>query len=59
MRSGSSWRRSGWRLACFDQDLFSAVLVAVLGTTVAAPYLLGMVVPRAIAEAGPTAAPAT
>jgi Kef-type K+ transport system membrane component KefB len=31
-------------------DLFSAILVAVLGTTVAAPYLLGASVPRAIAE---------
>jgi hypothetical protein len=30
-------------------DLFSAILVAVLGTTVAAPYLLGLSVPRAIA----------
>jgi Kef-type K+ transport system membrane component KefB len=33
-----------------SQDLFSAILVAVLATTVAAPYLLGASVPRAIAE---------
>ncbi|OGO56972.1 MAG: hypothetical protein A2Z32_13390, partial [Chloroflexi bacterium RBG_16_69_14] len=32
-------------------DLFGAILVAVLATTVAAPYLLGASVPRAIAEA--------
>jgi Kef-type K+ transport system membrane component KefB len=31
-------------------ELFSAILVAVLATTVAAPYLLGASVPRAIAE---------
>lgn len=35
-----------------SQDLFSAILVAVLGTTVAAPYMLGFVVPRAIDETG-------
>jgi Kef-type K+ transport system membrane component KefB len=33
-----------------SQDLFSAIIVAVLATTVAAPYLLGISVPRAIAE---------
>lgn len=31
-------------------DLFSTVLVAVIGTTIAAPYLLAVSVPRAIAE---------
>jgi Kef-type K+ transport system membrane component KefB len=31
-------------------ELFSAILVAVLATTVAAPYMLGASVPRAIAE---------
>ena len=31
-------------------DTFSAVLVVVLATTVAAPYLLAIGVPRAIAE---------
>lgn len=33
------------------QDLFSTILVAVLATTVAAPYLLTVTVPRAIGEA--------
>jgi Kef-type K+ transport system membrane component KefB len=48
----------GLAAGLLDQDLFSAILVAVLGTTVAAPYLLGMVVPRAISESGPSS-PAT
>jgi hypothetical protein len=31
-------------------DLFSTILVAVIGTTIAAPYLLAGSVPKAIAE---------
>jgi len=42
-----------------SQDLFSAILVAVLATTVAAPYLLGASIPRAIAETAERDAAAT
>jgi Na+:H+ antiporter len=40
----------GLTTGLLTSDLFSAVLVAVLATTVAAPYLLAISVPRAIAE---------
>jgi len=33
-----------------DAGLFSAVLVAVLVTTIATPYLLGFSIPRAVAH---------
>jgi Kef-type K+ transport system membrane component KefB len=43
-----------------DDDLFAAVMVAVIVTTVVAPYLLAWVVPRAEAEVrAATDAPAT
>ena len=50
----------GLGLGLLTQDLFSAVLVAVVLTTVAAPILLNLVIPRAAAEAadGPQTAPA-
>jgi len=41
-----------------SETLFSAVLVAVLLTTVVAPYLLAWSIPRAIAESAATTAPA-
>jgi Kef-type K+ transport system membrane component KefB len=40
----------GVSLGLLTPDLFSAVLVAVILTTVAAPILLGLVIPRAAAE---------
>jgi len=42
----------GLSAGLLSATLFSAVLVAVLATTIAAPYLLAIGVPRAIAEAG-------
>ena len=41
----------GLGLGLLSADLFSAVLVAVVLTTIAAPVLLGLVIPRAVAEA--------
>jgi len=41
----------GVSLGLLTPNLFSAVLVAVILTTVAAPILLGLVIPRAAAEA--------
>jgi len=38
------------------EDLFSAVLVAVVLTTIIAPYLLAWSIPRAAAESEPPAA---
>ncbi len=51
----------GLTTGLLTSDLFSAVLVAVLATTVAAPYLLAISVPRAIAEdeAGGSVRPGT
>jgi Kef-type K+ transport system membrane component KefB len=55
----------GLGLGLLTQDLFSMVLVAVVLTTVAAPILLNLVIPRAAAEADdgaqptPTAGPAS
>ena len=40
----------GLGLGLLTQDLFSAVLVAVVLTTVAAPIMLNLVIPRAMAE---------
>jgi Kef-type K+ transport system membrane component KefB len=48
----------GLGLGLLTPDLFSAVLVAVVLTTVAAPLMLNLVIPRAAAEAEPPAAPA-
>jgi Kef-type K+ transport system membrane component KefB len=42
----------GLGLGLLSQELFSVVLVAVVLTTVAAPILLNLVIPRATAEAG-------
>ena len=44
----------GVSLGLLTPSLFSAVLVAVILTTVAAPLLLSLVIPRAAAEAEPT-----
>jgi Kef-type K+ transport system membrane component KefB len=41
----------GLGLGLLTPSLFSAVLVAVILTTVAAPLLLNLVIPRAAAEA--------
>jgi Kef-type K+ transport system membrane component KefB len=41
----------GLGLGLLSQDLFSVVLVAVVLTTIAAPILLNLVIPRATAEA--------
>jgi Kef-type K+ transport system membrane component KefB len=41
----------GLGLGLLTQDLFSTVLVAVVLTTVAAPIMLNIVIPRAEAEA--------
>jgi Kef-type K+ transport system membrane component KefB len=53
----------GVGLGLLTPDLFSVVLVAVVLTTVAAPLMLNVVIPRAAAEteaaAGPSAAPAS
>jgi Kef-type K+ transport system membrane component KefB len=47
----------GLGLGLLTPDLFSAVLVAVVLTTVAAPLMLNLVIPRAAAEAEPPAVP--
>ena len=47
----------GLGLGLLTPDLFSAVLVAVVLTTVAAPLMLNLVIPRAAAETEPPAAP--
>jgi Kef-type K+ transport system membrane component KefB len=41
----------GLAAAVLEQDIFSAILVAVVLTTVVAPFLLGWSIPRAVAEA--------
>ncbi len=46
----------GLGLGLLSQDLFSVVLVAVVLTTIAAPIMLGLVIPRATAESGGEAA---
>jgi Na+:H+ antiporter len=46
----------GLTTGLLTSDLFSAVLVAVIATTVAAPYLLSISIPRAIAESEAAAA---
>ncbi len=46
----------GLGLGLLTQDLFSAVLVAVVLTTVAAPIMLNLVIPRATAETEAAAA---
>jgi Kef-type K+ transport system membrane component KefB len=43
----------GLTTGVFGEDLFSAVLVAVVITTIVAPLLLNLAVPRALAEAEP------
>ncbi len=43
----------GLTTGLLTSDLFSAILVAVIATTVVAPYLLAVSVPRAIAGEGP------
>jgi Kef-type K+ transport system membrane component KefB len=48
----------GLGLGLLTQDLFSAVLVAVVLTTVAAPIMLNLVIPRAKAETDAAAAAA-
>jgi Kef-type K+ transport system membrane component KefB len=40
----------GLSLGLLTSSLFSVVLVAVVLTTVAAPFMLNLVIPRAIAE---------
>ena len=45
----------GLAAGLLSPELFSAVLVAVVLTTVVAPYLLTWAIPRALAEAGATA----
>jgi Kef-type K+ transport system membrane component KefB len=47
----------GLGLGLLTQDLFSAVLMAVVLTTVAAPLMLNLVIPRAAAEAEAVAVP--
>jgi Kef-type K+ transport system membrane component KefB len=47
----------GVGLGLLTPDLFSVVLVAVVLTTVAAPLMLNLVIPRAAAETEPAAAP--
>jgi len=47
----------GLGLGLLTPDLFSAVLVAVVLTTVAAPLMLNLVIPRAAAETEPVAVP--
>jgi Na+:H+ antiporter len=49
----------GLTTGLLTSDLFSAVLVAVLATTIAAPYLLAVSVPRAIAEEGDDVGPSS
>jgi Kef-type K+ transport system membrane component KefB len=47
----------GLGLGLLTQDLFSAVLIAVVLTTVAAPIMLNAVIPRAAEEADASTAP--
>ncbi len=49
----------GLTTGLLTSDLFSAILVAVIATTIVAPYLLAVSVPRAIAGEGPAPGPAT
>lgn len=49
----------GLAAGLLSEDLFSAVLVAVVLTTIVAPYLLAWSIPRALAEEGSRASPAT